>query len=147
MSRAIFLAHIAVTCGVAGAMWFIQIVHYPLMRYVGRSTFADYERVHTRLTVSLVVSLMAVEWLTGFGLLWWRVAGVPLVYVWLGLGSLSIVWLSTLFLQVPQHHALAAGFDELALQRLVKTNWIRTACYTGRLLLMLSMVNKAISGR
>lgn len=35
---------------------------------------------------------------------------------------------------------------EQAHQRLVKTNWIRTACYTGRIVLMLAMVDRAMGG-
>jgi hypothetical protein len=41
-----------------------------------------------------------------------------------------VVWLSTFLLQVPIHHRLEAGKDDKRIQRLVATNWIRTAAWS-----------------
>ena len=38
-----------------------------------------------------------------------------------------IVWLSTFGLQVPIHHQLKKGKEDMLIRRLVATNWIRTA--------------------
>ena len=35
--KVIFLAHIAATLFMCGAIWFVQIVHYPLFEQVGTS--------------------------------------------------------------------------------------------------------------
>jgi hypothetical protein len=53
---------------------------------------------------------------------------------------LVVIWLSTLLLQVPQHNTLGAGFDDAAHRTLVLTNWLRTAAWTLRSLLVLWMV-------
>ena len=45
---------------------------------------------------------------------------------------LGAALLSTVLLQVPLHARLAAGHDEHAARRLVATNWIRTAAWTSR---------------
>jgi riboflavin synthase len=41
-----------------------------------------------------------------------------------------IVWLSTFVLQVPIHNRLKAGKEDREIQHLVATNWIRTAAWS-----------------
>lgn len=60
-----------------------------------------------------------------------RLASLP-AKVWLGLALLTVLWLSTAFLQVPRHNALATGFDSLQHRGLVLGNWVRTVAWTGR---------------
>jgi hypothetical protein len=45
---------------------------------------------------------------------------------------LALNWLSTWRVQIPLHDKLSAGFDAQAHQRLVATNWWRTAAWTMR---------------
>ena len=142
----IFLAHATTTFIVAGMMWFLQLVHYPLLAEVGEATFVHYEQRHTRLAVRLVVSLMVVESLTGGWLLWRRPPGISPGQVWIGLVLLGMIWLSTFAWQVPQHHVLATGFHPEAHRKLVSSNWIRTLCYSGRLALVLWML-LSVAGR
>ena len=42
----------------------------------------------------------------------------------------SIVWLSTFGFQVPIHNQLQTGKEDKLIQRLVKTNWIRTSAWS-----------------
>jgi hypothetical protein len=44
----------------------------------------------------------------------------------------GVVWLSTMFLQIPQHNILARGFDQAAYEALVSGNWVRTVAWTLR---------------
>jgi riboflavin synthase len=41
-----------------------------------------------------------------------------------------IVWLSTFVLQVPIHNRLKAGKEDREIRHLVATNWIRTAAWS-----------------
>jgi hypothetical protein len=126
-----------------GVIWFAQIVHYPLMDGVGRDGFAAYERRNTVRTGWVVMPPMLVEALTGAILLWQRPAGVTEVQVWLGAGLLLAVWASTFALQVPRHSVLIRGFDPGAHRALVATNWIRTAAWSLRGVLVLWMLGRA----
>jgi hypothetical protein len=65
--------------------------------------------------------------------------GVPFFLLLLGLVLLAIVWLSTAFLQSPQHGALRRGFAAAPHRFLVASNWVRTACWTARGVLVLLM--------
>lgn len=122
----------AVTWFLVGLIWFVQVVHYPLMAQVGRGEFRGYELVHTRRTTWVVVVPMVVELVTAAVLVAWRPFHVPAASAWLGLGLVLVIWLSTFWLQVPEHERLAAGFDEAAHARLVAYNWVRTVAWSLR---------------
>lgn len=142
--RLVLLLHAAATLYMAGLIWFVQVVHYPLLAQVGPAEAAAYEREHTRRTAWVVAPPMMLEFATGVLLIWVRPAGVSNLQVGIGLGLLAVVWLSTQFLQVPCHNQLSRAFDPATHRRLVATNWIRTACWSLRGLLVLWMANDAI---
>ena len=136
----IFFVHVLATFLITGMMWFIQLIHYPLLSLVGKDPFHVYESAHTRLAIFTVVSLMLLEALTGVLLLIWHPQAVSMPQILVGLGLLAIIWLSTMFLQVPQHHILAKGFDAKAHNFLVQSNWIRTSAYSLRTALLLWII-------
>jgi hypothetical protein len=114
-----------------GLIWFVQIVHYPLMNRVGSGIFKDYEALHLSRTTWVVVPLMLTELGTNL-LLFWFPAGLSRALLGFGLVLLSLIWLSTFFLQVPQHRRLSRGFDASTHRRLVRSNWFRTWLWTAR---------------
>lgn len=129
------LLHAAATWALTGLIWFVQIVHYPLFDRVGTTGFAQYELAHVSRTTAIVAPLMLAELGGAAWLVLDRPPALPLLAVWLGAALLAIIWVSTFALQVPQHDVLGGGFDARAHARLVGTNWIRTAAWTGRSLL------------
>ncbi len=108
----LFLAHVAATLIMVGIIWFVQIVHYPLFRYVGVDVFAVYAAAHSRLTTAVVAPAMLVEAVTAMMLVWKTPEGIGATSAWMGLGLLGVIWLSTAFLQVPQHTVLTSGFND-----------------------------------
>lgn len=61
-----------------------------------------------------------------------------------GLALVAVIWLSTALLQVPCHELLCVGFDPAVHQRLVWTNWIRTAAWSLRGFLVLWVTWEAL---
>ena len=136
----VLVLHASFTLIMVGVIWFVQLVHYPLMAQVGAVRFGGYERQHARRTAWVVALPMLGEATTAV-LLLWRIPGGSAAWpAWLGLGLLVLIWASTAFLQVPCHRELESGFDEKAHRRLVLTNWIRTAAWSGRGILVLWML-------
>lgn len=129
--KLILLAQVFSTCFMIGLIWFVQIVHYPLYAKVGREQFPEYEALHNRLTTWVVGPAMLAEMVTALALLRYTSTGSTSL-AWLGLGLLIGVWVSTATLSVPAHHALTAGFSAGVWQKLVSTNWIRTAAWSVR---------------
>jgi hypothetical protein len=128
MIETLMLAHAASTLCMTGLIWFVQIVHYPLFQLVGERTFRSYAAQHVRRTTWVVAPLMLVEAGTASALVWTLATTLS----WIGLLLLAVIWASTALLQVPGHGRLARGFEPPTAERLVRTNWIRTAAWTGR---------------
>ena len=125
-----FILQVFCTFSLTGIIWFLQIVHYPLMRKVGKNRFLRYEQTHTILTGFIVVPLMLVEAVAViFGLLY-STRWITDESSELGAVLLLIIWLSTFLLQMPQHRKLSRSFDGPAYRRLLWTNWIRTYAWS-----------------
>lgn len=122
-----------------GLIWFVQIVHYPLFSRVGEEGFSLYSEAHSRLTSYVVGPPMLLEAGTALLLVFRRPEGIPFLLALAGLALVAVIWLSTALLQVPRHTALGAGFDGSSWSGLVRTNWIRTAGWSARGLVVLWM--------
>jgi hypothetical protein len=150
MDAMILLIHFAATAAMTGLIWFVQVVHYPLFAYVGgapsaeSANFSGYHRLHTTLTGRVVGPPMITEAMSGVLLLWWRPVGVPVSLVLTSLVLLAVVWASTIWLQVPRHRSLATARSVPDIRALVATNWIRTAAWTTRSVLVAAMLYLAV---
>lgn len=143
--RSLLLAHLGSSWYMVGLIWFVQVVHYPLFASVGTLGFASYEQQHTQLTFWVVAPPMLVEGATAVLLLRFRPASVPRWCVWSGLALLSVCWLSTAMIQVPCHQILSQGFDPVVHQRLVSSNWLRTAAWSLHGIVVLRMAWSSFS--
>ena len=134
------LANLCASLFMTGVLWFVQIVHYPLFAFVGPSQFALYEQRHANATGYVVAPVMLFELAASLALAY---ITRHTVYAILGNTALALtllVWLSTFTLQVPCHNRLSRGFDPRIHLRLVRTNLIRTAAWTARTGLLISLL-------
>lgn len=129
----LLVAHAAATFSMLGLIWFVQVVHYPMIARYSRGDFGAVEREHCDRTGFVAAPLMLVEAFTG---VWLLVLGFHSPLFQVSMALLGLVWLSTFLLQVPCHRALLAGWSDRAHRRLVATNWIRTAGWTLRSLII-----------
>lgn len=125
----LFTFHNASTWALVGLIWTIQLAHYPLFAQIGREAFQAYHQRYTKQITWVVAPLMFTEIGTA-GLI--VIAGSLDPWFLASLVPLAFNWLSTWRVQIPLHDKLAAGFDAHAHQRLVATNWWRTAAWTTR---------------
>lgn len=140
----ILLVHAAVTLMMFGVILVVQLVHYPLFRFVGSEAFQTYETEHVRRITWIVGPLMLVELATAVLLFWIRPRGVTILQVGLGGGLLVGVWCATAVLQVPLHRRLADGFSRVLQRQLVRSNWIRTALWGARAVVVVWMLRSAL---
>lgn len=134
------VAQVVGSVGMFGVIWMVQIVHYPLMRFVSGEQFARFETAH-RVRISWVVGpLMAVEGVCVLAFLFAPPAGLPWWLPWAGAGAEAIAIGTTVFVSAPLHEKLNAHFDPATLNRLVATNWIRTIAWTCRAGLAIAML-------
>ncbi|MBS0198349.1 MAG: hypothetical protein JSR77_16475 [Planctomycetes bacterium] len=138
LTQLLLLAHAGSTWGMVGLIWFVQIVHYPLMGDVHAEAFPAYERRHQQLTTLVVAPLMLIEAASALTIVFLPSPSTPLR--WFGLFLLAAVWASTFFIQVPLHTALSQGFETVVWRRLVVTNWVRTVVWSVRGMLALALL-------
>lgn len=146
MAEVVLIVHAFATLAMVGLIWFVQIVHYPLMGSVGGLEFPEYEREHQRRTTLVVAPLMLTEAATALLLLVLRPERVGIAWVWIGVALLAGLWASTFFWQVPVHTRLAERFDAGDHRRLVRSNWVRTFGWSLRGVLVAWMCFAAAAG-
>lgn len=126
-----------------GLVWFVQLVHYPLMDSIGRlgsDAWRDYHAAHARRTGYLVAPVMVLELITAL-LLLGSLAGSGTAWVWAQALLAAAAWVITFTVQVPQHGRLAEGFDPGLLKRLVLGNWVRVVVWSARFVLLLGVMS------
>ncbi len=126
---ALLLVHAAATCALAGLVWLVQLVVYPSFLLVGTTpAWPAVHAAHTRWITPVVAIPWAVQGVS-LALLLLRGGLTPLL-VLTGVLALTTV-LVTVVVSVPLHSRLGLAYDEAAAVRLVRTNWLRTAAWTG----------------
>jgi hypothetical protein len=136
----LLLLHAAATLFMTGLVWFVQVVHYPLFHLVGSVGFPRYEAQHSRRTSPVVAPVMLFELGSGLWLALQPPPAAPVTWLWLNAALLGVIWVSTFALQVPEHRALEQGFSPGRVDRLVATNWVRTAGWSLRALLLIGLL-------
>lgn len=139
----VVLVNVAAVLFMAGFIWTMQLVHYPLFDRVGAAAFPTYETAHNRLFFRVAGPGVLLTLASAVLLLFVRPPEVPLWAAILGLVLFAVIAGSTALLQAPQHQALSGGFDRDAYEFLLSTNWIRTVAWSAYGLLGLWMVWQA----
>lgn len=128
----VVVAQVFASVGMFGVIWTIQVVHYPLMKQIPESAFKAYEAGHTARITFIVGPLMAVEGLCVLVLLAWPPDGIAWWLPAVGAIAEAVAIGTTAFVSAPLHGRLSEHRDPILLDRLVLTNWIRTAAWTAR---------------
>ena len=134
------IAQVVGSVGMFGVIWIVQLVHYPLMRYVSEHEFPRFETEH-RVRISWVVGpLMLVEGLCVLAFVFAPPPGLAWWLPWAGAIAEAVAIGTTVTISAPLHERLNAHFDPALLDRLVATNWIRTLAWTVRAGLSIAML-------
>ena len=141
--RAALAVQAGASCFMAGLIWTMQILNYPLLALVDPRDVPRYEQAHNRRFIWLVAPGVIVALASTAILLARRRAGVPLIVPLAALALLAVIIASTIRQGAPSHARLAVRFDAEVHARLVRTNWIRTIAWSA--LGVLSLTALALS--
>jgi hypothetical protein len=119
--------------GLVVLIWLIQLLHYPSFHFIDPQRFVAFEQFHTQRISMIVIPLMLVE----LAFIGQRLLAHPSKLDFILVLLTFIIWLSTFLLQVPCHQTLSAGYDLPTINRLITTNWIRTICWSLKLVLLI----------
>jgi len=138
-------AEAAATVFMAGVLWTMQVLNYPLLSLVGLEALPTYEDVHNRRFGLVVFPGALASLAASIGLLIARPSGIPGWAPAVELLLVVVVIASTATLQAPQHGRLAGGWNEAAHRLLLRSNWIRVAAWTVAGVLALWMCSRAFA--
>ena len=114
-----------------GAIWLIQLVHYPAFLAIAADQFNSFHKMHTSRLGVLVGPIMVVELATGLLLLISETSSWSLTNLLIVLAT----WICTFTIAVPLHNKLSLGFDQEIVLKLIRTNWIRTLLWSAKAVL------------
>ena len=123
-----------------GVIWFVQVVHYPLFRLIGRSAFPYYEENHMRRTGWVVIPLMTLELGSALVLPFLELPPEYTAPAWLSAALAVLIWSVTFTVQVPLHRRLTENYEIGSIQKLVRTNAVRVFLWSGRSVLVTYML-------
>ena len=113
-------------------IWIVQILHYPSFMFVDKNHFAAFEAFHTKSISFIVLPLMLLE-ITVSSMLFYQ---NPRSFFTLGSCLLlAFIWGTTFLVSVPCHNILSTGFDQITIEKLISTNWIRTISWSMKMIL------------
>lgn len=137
----LLLVNLICTGYMTGVIWLVQLVHYPMFLAYDRAEFSRIMREHQSRTFRVVFLPMLIELITAYLLLFISPVGVD--YTLMILSAVLATWwaAATAHWQIPLHEKLEqSGYDAAIIAQLVRSNWLRTAIWTVRLLLMATIV-------
>ena len=139
----IWIVQLVSTWYMTGLIWFVQLVHYPLMNRVSPPNYVAFQQAHMNRTVWAVGPMMLLEAITATLLLFTRPEIFSMNLALIGFGLVLVLWISSAVFQVPCHFKLEKGFDPVPHRRLVQTNWIRTVAWSLRSALLAGVLGGA----
>lgn len=145
MADVVLLLNVVSTFTMVGVIWFVQVVHYPLLSVVPVESASTVAVDHQRRTGWVVMAPMTVEGFTTLGLLKWVPDGVAWWVPWLNGVFLAVALGCTVFLSVPRHARMAAQPDASVGRELVLTNWPRTVAWSARGIVLVLMLLARLS--
>lgn len=130
-----FTLHAAATWYMAGVIWLIQLVHYPMFGFLDRANFPRAHAFHSRAISLIVMPVMLLELALSALIVWRR--GPMNWPATAGLALVLLIWVTTFFVMVPLHERLQAdGFQPKVHAALCQWNWLRTLAWSARGLLV-----------
>jgi predicted outer membrane lipoprotein len=147
MDDIVLLFNLLSTWTMVGVIWFVQVVHYPLLAVVPVESAASVAVEHQRRTGWVVGAPMALEGVTTLALLVLVPEGVVWFVPWLAGIPLAVALGATIFLSVPRHERMAREPDAQVGKELVSTNWVRTIAWTLRGFIVGGMVLATLAAR
>ena len=128
VTSSLALITLAAAAFMAGVLWVIQVVHYPLLGEVADDSITKIATKHQGLIIWVVGPVMVIEAASSLLLLLLLPTEVVVPSL-VAFGLLVTAVSVTVFQAVPLHSKIAAGRADL-IPKLVRINWTRTVAWT-----------------
>lgn len=113
--------------GMMVILWLVQLVIYPSFLHVEKSSLVQWHRRYTTRVSFIIIPTM----LGQMGLVVYATLMQMNLRNLFALMLIAFCWLLTFTVSVPLHRTIEQGEgDDAILNRLIRTNWPRTICWT-----------------
>ena len=123
------------TSVMVGVIWVIQLLHYPAFHFISDQKYIEFQHFHMKRISIIVIPAMLIELASALLLAYFFRSSQTIILLVLLLG----VWATTFIFFTNMHHKLTIGYDRRIVDRLIKINWSRTALWSLRLIILLSI--------
>ena len=123
------------TSVMVGVIWVIQLLHYPSFHFINEKNYIEFQDFHMQRISFIVVPVMLIELASALLLAYFFESSLTIILLALVLG----IWAITFVFFTNMHQKLTDGYDQTIVDRLVQINWCRTALWSLRLIILLSI--------
>jgi len=145
----VLLVALASTWAMTGVIWVMQLVHYPIFDAIepgdDDELWQRFARRHTSTISPVVGPLMLAEGTTGLALVASPPADIGRLLPLVALALMGVAYGTTALVSARLHGRLGPRFDPALHRRLLTTNWLRTAAWSTRAVVMCVIVALAIA--
>ena len=123
------------TSFMVGVIWVIQLLHYPSFHFINDQKYIEFQHFHMQRISFIVITAMITELASALLLAYFFESSLTIILLALVLG----IWAITFIFFTNMHQKLTDGYDHSIVDRLVQINWARTALWSLRLIILLSI--------
>ncbi|MEL0269889.1 MAG: hypothetical protein VXA17_05430 [bacterium] len=123
------------TSVMVGVIWVIQLLHYPSFHFINENKYIEFQHFHMRRISFIVIPVMLIELASALLLSYFFRSSLTIILLAILLG----IWGITFIFFTNMHQKLTNGYDPSIVDRLVQINWSRTALWSLRLTILLSI--------
>ena len=123
------------TSVMVGVIWVIQLLHYPSFHFINDQKYIEFQHFHMQRISFIVVPVMLIELASALLLAYFFESSLTIILLALVFG----IWAITFIFFTNMHQKLTDGYDHSIVDRLVQINWSRTALWSLRLIILLSI--------
>ena len=131
----VFKINFISTSFMVGVIWVIQLLHYPSFHFIGNQKYIEFQHFHMQRISFIVIPAMLIELASALSLAYFFRSSLTIILLVLLLG----IWGITFIFFTNMHQKLTNGYDHNIVDRLVQINWSRTALWSLRLIILLSI--------
>jgi len=123
------------TSFMVGVIWVIQLLHYPSFHFINDQKYIEFQHFHMQRISFIVIPAMLIELASALSLAYFFRSSLTIILLALLLG----IWGITFIFFTNIHQKLTNGYDHIVVNRLVQINWFRTALWSLRFIILLSI--------
>lgn len=142
----VLILHSFLCVYMTGMIWVIQLNHYPAFKYIENSNFCQFQNRLTAIMGGLAGPTMILELVTALALVVWPPGIQSSLVFRLNLAGVFAIWAMTFLVSVPIHNHLLREKNLASIERLVRTNWLRTCLWSLRSIGLSSLLMSQMEG-